>query len=41
MDSTVERIARSEGEAVREEVFDPERLDPATVYRYSSKKCHA
>jgi len=34
MDSTVERIRKAEGEEVWEDVFDPEALDPATVFRY-------
>ncbi|BGP19317.1 hypothetical protein JCM10213_006195 [Rhodosporidiobolus nylandii] len=42
MDSTVERIRRANGEEVWEDVFDPDNLDPATVFRYGNgKKCHA
>ncbi|GAA5823508.1 hypothetical protein JCM5353_006286 [Sporobolomyces roseus] len=42
MDSTVERIRKAEGEEVWEDVFDPEALDPATVFRYgNNRKCHA
>lgn len=46
-DSTVERIKKSEGEWTDEDereasVWDERRaLDPATVYRYGAKKCHA
>jgi len=39
-DSTVERIAKSEGEPVYEDVWDPENPDPATIFRYG-KHCHA
>jgi len=33
MDSTVERIRRAQGEEIWEDVFDPEALDPATIFR--------
>ena len=33
MDSTVERIRKFKGEEVWEDVFDPNALDPATVFR--------
>ncbi|KAK4049223.1 hypothetical protein OIO90_005512 [Microbotryomycetes sp. JL221] len=38
MDSTVDRIKMSDGQIVDEEVFDPDNLDPATVYRYGKKQ---
>lgn len=38
-DSTVERIARSEGEPVYEDVYDEANPDPATIFRYG-KKCY-
>ncbi|GAA5869495.1 hypothetical protein JCM16303_000490 [Sporobolomyces ruberrimus] len=42
MDSTVERIRKANGEEVWEDTFDPEALDPATVFRYgNNRKCHA
>ncbi|GAA5938215.1 glycosyltransferase family 25 protein [Sporobolomyces koalae] len=42
MDSTVERIRRSEGLEVWPDVFDPQALDPATIFRYGNgRKCHA
>lgn len=41
MDSTVDRIKMHEGVDFEEEKWDPLRIDPATVYRYGSKKCHA
>jgi hypothetical protein len=41
MDSTVDRIRAANGEEVFEEVYDPNNLDPATVFRYgNNKKCH-
>ncbi|GAA5888998.1 hypothetical protein JCM6882_009712 [Rhodosporidiobolus microsporus] len=42
MDSTVERIRRANGEETWEDEYDPNNLDPATVFRYgTNKKCHA
>ncbi|GAA6009239.1 hypothetical protein JCM11491_004241 [Sporobolomyces phaffii] len=42
MDSTVERIRKANGEDVWEDVYDPNALDPATVFRYgNNRKCHA